>query len=220
MSAAKRVSIADAFEPVTVDLWGHEFHTVRPTRSVVQRADKLEEQMEQVTDTDALAGVLGDALDVMLKPCDGRRTSPSKLIGEKWQADQVTLPDVLDLTGRLNAGKHRVSIRDVFEPITVDLWGHEFETVRPTRSVALKQHELEKRLSATTDDEVKSTEAQVMLLGDALDIVLKPCDGRRTSPSKLIGEKWQADQVTPPEVFGLFDSIKDAQERQEQERPT
>lgn len=105
MSAAKRVSIADAFEPVTVDLWGHEFHTVQATRSVVQQADKLEQQMEEVTDTDALVGLLGDALDIVLKPSDGRRTSPSKLIGEKWQADHVTVDQIVGVLEGIRDGQ-------------------------------------------------------------------------------------------------------------------
>lgn len=79
-----------------VDLFGSPFVTVAATKTVRQQADGLDAELEQVGEDDEKAiDVFGRILDVRLKPKGNGRKKPSQLLREKWDADQVTVEQIV-----------------------------------------------------------------------------------------------------------------------------
>jgi hypothetical protein len=90
-----RVSIADALATVTVELWGHEFEVQKVTRSAKTRLQPLSEKIDEAEDDDAWIDAVGALWDERLKPSDTKRTKPSKLLHDKWHADDVSVMQVV-----------------------------------------------------------------------------------------------------------------------------
>lgn len=82
------------FEPVDVDLWGKKFVTVLETRSVQQKAQALHDKLANTSDDDEAFKLLAELVDVRLKPAGQGRKKPSELIIEKWEADELSLPQL------------------------------------------------------------------------------------------------------------------------------
>jgi hypothetical protein len=81
---------AGSFEGVQVDLWGHAYKTVRITRSVQNNVDKSLRKLDDAETADAAVKVLADVIDARLVPENGAGPA-SKLIMEKWKADDLSL---------------------------------------------------------------------------------------------------------------------------------
>lgn len=80
------ISIAQAYEPVEVDLWG-ELHKTRPiTRSVEKRIDAAKEQVAKAETTDQGVKALAKLISLHL----GDDSIVSK-IEQKWKADELTV---------------------------------------------------------------------------------------------------------------------------------
>lgn len=100
------ISIARAYSPVEIDLWGAKFETVDVARSGMKKTQKLEEEIEALetsedtTDEilDTLVAKIGALLDVKLVAADGGKTKPSTLVAKKWKADELTLSQVAGFT--------------------------------------------------------------------------------------------------------------------------
>lgn len=107
----------------------------------------------------------------------------------------------------------RISFEGSYESVEVDLWGHTFETVDSTRSVHQKVAELEKKADeATTDDE------GIECIAKMLDLKLKPVSHkdeakRPVKASKLVVEKWKADELSVSKIMRFFYAIGEAEER-------
>jgi hypothetical protein len=98
-----------------------------------------------------------------------------------------------------------LKIEQAFEPVEVDLWGHEFHTLPLTRSRNLEYQATQQRLAAAeNDDDV------VEAIAAAFDVRLKISDGKRTQPSKLILDKWNGDELTLDQLFGFLHTLGDA----------
>lgn len=97
-----RIAIADAYETVEVDLWGEDYLTVDIPRSGIKKATALEEKLEKVEDVagDVAVDLIGQLLDLKLRPANGGRSKASTVIRKKWQADELT---VRQLDAFLNA---------------------------------------------------------------------------------------------------------------------
>lgn len=94
------------FDPVVVDLWGHEFNTVPVTRSVAKRLGEHERKLSEEEDPDLVVELIAAMLDEHLKPSNGKRTKPSSIIKEKWEADELSLPQLTQLSADLaDAGR-------------------------------------------------------------------------------------------------------------------
>jgi hypothetical protein len=81
---------AGTFEGVEVDLWGSLYKTVRITRSVQNKVDNSLKKMDEDMTADQAVKVLADVIDARLEPQNGAGP-PSKLIMEKWKADELSL---------------------------------------------------------------------------------------------------------------------------------
>lgn len=90
-----RVSITDVLATVTVDLWGHEFEVQKVTRSAKEKLGPLNEKIDQADDDDEWIDAVGALWDERLKPSDGKRTKPSKLLHDKWHGDEVSVTQVV-----------------------------------------------------------------------------------------------------------------------------
>lgn len=101
-----RVSIAEAVEPVEVDLWaddGGALFTVKPaTRSVLKKADEVMEKLDAIKDDEQAVGMLAEMLDLRLVPANGKRTKASTIVTRKWEADELTLPQLIRFGERLS----------------------------------------------------------------------------------------------------------------------
>lgn len=96
-----KLSISDAFATVTVDLWGHEFDRMPITRSVREKLGPASSAVIEARDeenADALVDAIGAVLDLRLKASDGKRTAASKLIHDRWHADDLDLEQLLNFT--------------------------------------------------------------------------------------------------------------------------
>jgi hypothetical protein len=82
---------------VDVDLWGKAFETVPPVRSVSLKLEELQRQFNDVDDDgDKIVDLTAQILDLKLKPAGNGRKNAGDLVREKWQADELTLNQLLD----------------------------------------------------------------------------------------------------------------------------
>lgn len=105
-------------------------------------------------------------------------------------------------------GHRTIAIRP-FGSVDVDLWGHPFETVPATRTVHRRQREISAQIDEAGDDD-----ASVKLLAELIDLRLKPAGNARKKASAFILEKWEADQLSVPQLEQLLDDLL------ETDRPT
>lgn len=84
------ISIAQAYEPVEVDLWG-ELHKTHPiTRSLEKKIDVVKEEIERAETTDA--AVKGFAKLIALHLGSPAVTAA---IEKKWKADELTVAELV-----------------------------------------------------------------------------------------------------------------------------
>jgi hypothetical protein len=95
------IRIAGAHESVEVDLWGALFYTQRITRTRQKALNALQQEIEQhaaqedsADIEDARVDLYSKILDVILEPAEGKRKKASAHIAEKWQADDLTIPEL------------------------------------------------------------------------------------------------------------------------------
>lgn len=97
---------------------------------------------------------------------------------------------------------HRTISIQPFGSVDVDLWGHPFETVPATRSVHRKQREISAKIDTVTDDD-----ESVKLLAELVDLRLKPAGNGRKKASAFILEKWEADDLSVPQLEQFLDDL-------------
>jgi hypothetical protein len=105
-----RIAINRPSGAVDVDLWGTVFDVKPATRSVAREAKEYTERLtaaEQDGDEDTMVIIIGELLDLRLVPAEGRRKKASTLISEKWEADELTLAQLLDFVDDLGAARVR-----------------------------------------------------------------------------------------------------------------
>lgn len=93
-----KLTIAGSFEPVEVDLFGHEFETKQVTRSTQLALGELEELVdaaERDADADKMVEALAQVLDLQLKGTDSKRTTAGDVVRKKWQGDELNLLDLV-----------------------------------------------------------------------------------------------------------------------------
>jgi hypothetical protein len=86
-----KLSAAELFENLEIDMWGSGY-TLRPvTRSVAEKLDQAQVDVQGVDedDNDALVGAMLGMLDVMLAPSGDNTTSVKDLLTKKWEADEL-----------------------------------------------------------------------------------------------------------------------------------
>lgn len=105
------------------------------------------------------------------------------------------------------------------EPRSVELFDKKFTLRRVTRSVQIELEKAQRELNALIardEDESVTADALVACFAEAVDALLKP-DEHRTAAKKIIGEKWQQDEITLAEIRGFADQL---QEDAAAERPS
>lgn len=102
-------SLGEAVASAEVDLFGSIF-TVRPMTASIESSFEIAENdyLTAIGDPDGASGkdviaAVGAVLDIMLKPAEGGKRKPSKILTEKWVADAVALEDVLGLVGAITS---------------------------------------------------------------------------------------------------------------------
>jgi hypothetical protein len=103
------VTINTDHESVEVDLWGALFYTQRITRSRQKEITRIEREVdalqsaEQAADDgdDQIVSLLGQMLDAMLEPAEGKRKKASAHIVERWEADALTIAELTGFMERL-----------------------------------------------------------------------------------------------------------------------
>lgn len=89
-----RITAADLFEDVEVDLWGAEFRLRELTKKVSAQLTEREAVLEGAdeNDHDAVIGAMADVLDVLLEPLgdgDGKKVRAKTVLVRKWDANEV-----------------------------------------------------------------------------------------------------------------------------------
>ena len=90
----KKISLGEAVTDVEVELFGVTFKALTPTRSVLKDAGELEDALEAADNNDVSMDLIGRMLDARLKATNGGRKKPSQIIKEKWEADELSLPQI------------------------------------------------------------------------------------------------------------------------------
>jgi hypothetical protein len=90
----------------------------------------------------------------------------------------------------------------------VDLFDRQFTLRRVTRSVQIELEKTQATLTRLINDDDATGDALVECFASAVDALLAP-DGHRTSAQKIIVEKWNADEITLPEVRGFADQLQE-----------
>lgn len=82
---------------VSVDLWGREFSCAPATRSVIKQVTVLQERVYQLGDeqADEIVDLLCQVVDLRLTPKGQARKKAGEIIREKWEADALTLHQLL-----------------------------------------------------------------------------------------------------------------------------
>jgi hypothetical protein len=89
-----RITIDQAFEPVEVDLWGSEYRTRARTRTVQKQVQEKLAAFYASEDDDESVKLLGEAFDAWFEPV-GDAGKPSELVASKWEADELTVGQLL-----------------------------------------------------------------------------------------------------------------------------
>lgn len=91
------IQIAQAYEPVEVDLWG-ELHKTRPvTRSVEKAIAKATEKLDAAGTTDLQVKCLAEIISLRLE----RSAAAAAAIDKKWKADELAVPQLVAFAERL-----------------------------------------------------------------------------------------------------------------------
>jgi ferritin-like metal-binding protein YciE len=85
------IAIASPYEPVEVDLWGVSHKTVRITRSIEKKLDKIREEIDKAETTDA--AVKGFAKLIATYLGDDKVV---QVIDAKWKDDEIAANELTE----------------------------------------------------------------------------------------------------------------------------
>lgn len=90
----RKLSAADIFDTLEVDLWGHLYTLRAITRSIVGKFEEAQKKAaeldadEKTSDSEALAAALIGIVDIVLEPV-GPIASAGELLTEQWEKDAL-----------------------------------------------------------------------------------------------------------------------------------
>ena len=92
----KPLSITDAIEPLTIDLWGNKYNSHALTKTESAEADSIREELESADDDDlsAIVKLRARSLALALKPIEDAREDIVELIVEKFEADELAVANL------------------------------------------------------------------------------------------------------------------------------
>lgn len=92
------VSIARAYNPVEVDLWGTKFETIDVPRSGAKKAQALEDEIDTIERGeemfDELVEKIAELMDIKLVPVEGSK-KPSTIVKKKWKSDDLSIGQLM-----------------------------------------------------------------------------------------------------------------------------
>jgi predicted phage gp36 major capsid-like protein len=99
------ISVAQATETNEADLWGEIFKIKPQTKAVLEAADKAQEEylkaVEKAETSDDVVRAIALLLDVRLEPPQGKRVKASTVVLKKWDANELTLPELRAFSERV-----------------------------------------------------------------------------------------------------------------------
>lgn len=89
---SRKLSAAEIFETVEIDLWGNEYTLRQLTRSMSEKFSTAQKHISTLdeNDTDGVAHALIDLLDIILKPADDGQPA-SAVLTPMWDEDNLGL---------------------------------------------------------------------------------------------------------------------------------
>jgi len=99
------ITVPDTPDGITVELWGAQF-TPRPaTKSLANQAEPIAAKIHESADYDELIDAIGAVLDLKLANADRGRLAPSVLVKRRWDADEVSVPQLLALLNQIRVAE-------------------------------------------------------------------------------------------------------------------
>jgi hypothetical protein len=89
-----KIKLGDSGQTIEVDLWGAGYTAAPLTKSVIAKVEKAQQRLEAADSSNQTVKAVGALLDVRLVPTNGAGP-PSKLVQEKWDADELSMDQLL-----------------------------------------------------------------------------------------------------------------------------
>jgi len=102
------VSIARAYKPVEIDLWGSKFLTVDLPRSKSEKAKEITREVNVMRenlgteDWDEVVAKISEGLDLRLDKGPVVKKKPSTLLKAKWKADEISLNRIFEFLSEIS----------------------------------------------------------------------------------------------------------------------
>jgi hypothetical protein len=94
MAMARKLSAADLFDTLEVDLWGNNYTLREITRSVNDRLTEAQAKVDKLDDDspgDEIAEAVIGVADVLLAPAGSDVPPAAEVLGKRWEADELGL---------------------------------------------------------------------------------------------------------------------------------
>lgn len=107
-----------------------------------------------------------------------------------------------------------IAIADCAKGVEVDLWGYLFNLTAVTKlteeKIDAKLDEVDKRCKSL---DFTKAENQIKRFGWRMDVWLEPAPGTKKKPSTILQEKWDAGELTVPQVNSFWESVLEENNR-------
>lgn len=97
-----KVTLGGALTTVEVEVFGHKFKALPSTRSVIAVSAELEKKLDDTEGNDEQMALVAQLLDARLKSANGSKKKASVILLEKWEADELSLTQVMSFVEELN----------------------------------------------------------------------------------------------------------------------
>lgn len=122
---SKKISAADLFEDVEIDLWGNQFLLREGTLKVGEQYEALQKQLQDKDENEEataleMATIYVDMLDIMLEPVageSGKKTKAKTILLGKYKANEIGLDRIIALSNAIQAEAEK---RGVPTPASTD----------------------------------------------------------------------------------------------------
>lgn len=225
MPTAIAINNYEQKRPTEIDLWGQIFHYIAITKKTEPKINDAASAIaksfigEDLTLHSVQVEMFAKKMDVRLRPIPGSKKRASTLLKAKWAEDQLTVPQIDQfweaVEEAVTAGEAGPVAIESFAgaAVSVDLWGSDFEAVRITASteppIRAKVEEINKRFFGRD----VTHQERVEMFGMQFDARLRPAEEDGRLASELVREKWDADEVTVPQLERFWSDVLEAIDR-------
>jgi len=92
------IAVPDQVDGIVVDLWGHKYTPKPATKALAQETEDEVLAIQVAVDNDEYVAAVGAFFDKKLKKAAAKTPNPSTVLKGKWDASEVTLPQIQTLT--------------------------------------------------------------------------------------------------------------------------